>query len=359
MVASRSPSYSAKSSDCDVDRAEQRDAVDPAGQRDRRQVEQHRPAEVAAEDEAEQHPDHHDHHAEPHVEPERLAPRLLRAPQRDDQRGHPDQHQQDQRVGGQRRGHGQPDRPQPPGDRVQVAGAGSRRRVAPAAYDGHGAARGEQQARRRPDRPRSAGRRRTGRRGRTRRRGGRRCSRLRARPSVEVDRVGRGIGLDRTARPRPTPVGARRSASEPRRGRRRGGRRAPSGRTRHRRAVGWATSPAACGRGWSRASSWASSSASWWACSTASSGAAATAACAVGATPGCARRAVVPRERDVPTLGHSLRARTRGGVGPLPGPAVGPAEAPVGVGRRGVDARLVGRAGAPSTRHTKPGWRCT
>ena len=55
---------------------------DPVGQRDRRQVEQHRAAEPAAEDEPERHPDHDDHDAEPDVDPERLAPRLVGAAQR-------------------------------------------------------------------------------------------------------------------------------------------------------------------------------------------------------------------------------------------------------------------------------------
>ena len=60
----------------------------------------------------------------------------------------PDQHQQQQRVGGERRRRGEPDRPHPPGDRVQVArqpcrahaSRGAPRRAAPTAPADAGAA---------------------------------------------------------------------------------------------------------------------------------------------------------------------------------------------------------------------------
>ena len=340
-----------------VERPEQGDPGDPVGQRDRRQVEQHPAAEVAAEDEPERHPDHHDHDAEPHVEPERLAPRLLRAPQRDDQRGDPDQHQQDQRVGGQRRGDRQPDRPQPPGHRVQVAGPAHGGRVPPPAYDGDGAARGEEARPRRPGRPRSAGRRRPGRPASDAAAGaasaalaGRRPSGERLDRSAAAEADSLGWSASRADCRRSTALGVATRAD----GRRRGSTRldgeacrrlrrrvagtpgvglvdglvvglfvgfvvglvARRARRRRRRGVGR--------RAHAR---------------------------------GGPRRAAVPRERDVPALGDRQRARPAGGVGPRAGLAVGPAQAPVGVGRRGVDARVV--AGSPSTRQTKPGWRCT
>ena len=156
MVASRIPSYRPASSESRRERAEQRDAGDPAGQRDRGQVEQHHGVGAgvpAAEHHPEQHPQHHDQHAQRDVQPERARPGLRAAARHHDQRRHPDQQQEQQRVRGHGRRGGEADRPQPPRHRVQVArqpGAHGEHPGASTAYDGRRARGGDQQA----DRPR-------------------------------------------------------------------------------------------------------------------------------------------------------------------------------------------------------------
>ena len=58
------------------------------------------------------------------------------------------------------------------------------------------------------------------------------------------------------------------------------------------------------------------------------------------------RATALPGQRDVPTGRDLQRARGLGGVGPLPRLPVRPPQRPVRVGRRSVDARVVGRQGS-------------
>ena len=102
------------------DRPEQAEPERPVRQRDRRQGEQHAATVAASDEDPEDHTDHHDRQTQPEVEPERVGPRQRAAPCGHRQAGHPDQHQEEPGVGGERRGDRQTDRPEPPGDGVQV-----------------------------------------------------------------------------------------------------------------------------------------------------------------------------------------------------------------------------------------------
>ena len=102
------------------DRSEQPDAGRPVRQRHLGQVEQHVADVLAAEDDAEDHPHDDGHHGQEDVEPERAAEGVTGSARHHHHRRRAHEEQQQQRVGGQGRCGGQPDRPGPPGDRVQV-----------------------------------------------------------------------------------------------------------------------------------------------------------------------------------------------------------------------------------------------
>ena len=189
-VASRSPSYSPASSASRVIGPSSRDARHPVGQRDLGQVDQHGARPAVPEQDPERHADHDDHDAHPHVEPERPGPRLVGAP-----RHH---HDRSRRPTSSSSRNGlvvndaaaaEPERPHPPGHRVQVA----RQPARPASGRGSPA---DQRDRRR--RPRTAHRcrpgppRRAARRHRRRgRRSGGRCDLGRLGRALRFGRVGR------------------------------------------------------------------------------------------------------------------------------------------------------------------------
>ena len=108
-------------------RTEQPDPGCPVGQRDLGQVEEHVADLLAPEDEPEDHPHHHGEHRQEHVEPERPAEGVTGPTRHHHHRRRPHDEEQQQRVGGERCRRGQPDRPGPPGERVQVTRQRSRR----------------------------------------------------------------------------------------------------------------------------------------------------------------------------------------------------------------------------------------
>ena len=113
-------------------RTEQPDPGRPVRQRDLGQVEEHVADLLAAEDDAGRPPACTTVNTrQQHVEPERPAEGVTGPTRHHHHRRRPHDEEQQQRVGGERCRRGQPDRPGPPGDRVQVTRQGRR--------SGHGA----------------------------------------------------------------------------------------------------------------------------------------------------------------------------------------------------------------------------
>ena len=131
IAASRSPSYKPASSASLVTGPSSRIPAAQSGSgisgRSRRTWPISWPPKIEPED----HPHHHGEQRQEHVEPERPAEGVTGPTRHHHHRRRPHDEEQQQRVGGERRCRGQPDRPGPPGERVQVTRQGRR--------SGHGA----------------------------------------------------------------------------------------------------------------------------------------------------------------------------------------------------------------------------
>ena len=120
-VARRRPSYAAARTLSRVIVAAERDPDRPVRQRDLRQRDQHVVAVVAAEQDPVDHPQDDDEQTGDQVAAEAARPRCIRPTPADDERRHRDDQAEQERVRRPARGGRQPDRPDPPGDRMEGA----------------------------------------------------------------------------------------------------------------------------------------------------------------------------------------------------------------------------------------------